>query len=111
MLARTPAMTDRWSDNGAETPCGPGVDALREVLRRHVRHGTGPTPEDSWRAAARLMCQDARARALRVEELLIAVKRTWPAIADGERLSRAESPRLLARFVTLCVEEYYSPLD
>jgi len=103
-------MTDRASNHRVEMPCAAGVDALRELLRDHVRAAAPQAPEQSWRAAARLMCDDARRRAVQVEELLIAVKRTWPAVADGEGVPRADSPRLLARFVTICVEEYYSPL-
>ena len=63
-----------------------------------------------WRVAARAMCQDARARGVQVEELIISLKRTWAVVAEGERLPRTESPRLLSRVVTLCVEEYYSSL-
>jgi hypothetical protein len=111
MRALTSVMTDRSPDHRAEMPCAAGIEALRELLRYHVRNDGAATPEESWRIAARLMCEDARTRAVQVEELLIAIKRTWPAVAESAAVPRVESPRLLARFVTICVEEYYSPLD
>lgn len=110
MRALTPVMTDRSSDHRAEMPCMAGVDALRELLHQHSRNGAAATRDESWRLAARLMCEDARARAAQVEELLIAIKRTWPAVAESAAVPRVESARLLMRFVTICVEEYYSPL-
>ena len=110
MRATATVMSDRSFDHRVEMPCAAGVDALRASLRSHARDGGGSAPDESWRAAARLMCEDARTRAVQVEELLIALKRAWSAIAEGEGIPRVESPRLLARFVTLCVEEYYSPL-
>ncbi len=57
------------------------------------------------------MREDARALTLRVEELLTCVKRSWPTLADAAGVARPESSRLLSRFVTLCVEEYYRPLS
>ncbi|HEV3486856.1 MAG TPA: hypothetical protein VG106_15705 [Vicinamibacterales bacterium] len=81
------------------------------MLRRYVREGATGLPDDAaWRAPARLMCDDARARSLQVEELLIALKRVWASLADDERVPRVESIRLLSRLVTICVEEFYSPL-
>lgn len=111
MRASAPVMTDPSPDHRPEIPCAAGVEVLRELLRHHVRSAAPATADESWRVAARLMCEDARARALEVEQLLIAVKRTWPAVAQSAAVPRAESPRLLARFVTICVQEYYSPLD
>jgi hypothetical protein len=87
-----------------------GIDALRALLRSHVRDGAASTPDDAWRLVARVMSANAHDRALRVEELLISLKRAWPVLADTEQLPRLESSRLLARLVTLCVEEYYAPL-
>jgi hypothetical protein len=100
-------MLDQSLHTPSTLPCIAGVVALRSVVRAHVRDGPLGAPDQIWRAPARVMCQDARARGLRVEELIISLKRMWPHVADGERLPRDESPRLLARVVTLCVEEYY----
>jgi hypothetical protein len=103
-------MNDRSSNHRLEMPCAAGMEALCALLRAHAGDGGARTPDDSWRIAARLMCEDARRRAVQVEELLIALKRAWPPVADGAGVPRTDSSRLLTRFVTICVEEYYAPL-
>jgi hypothetical protein len=90
-------------------PCRHGVDALGRAVQLRGPGSAGEN-DDHWRACARVMCADARDRGLRVEELLISLKRIWPTIPGIERLQRDESGRLLSRVVTLCVEEYYAPL-
>lgn len=92
-------------------PCAEGIDGLRRLLRQYVRDGADATPDSTWRGPARVMCEDARARALRIEELLIGLKQVWATLTEAEGLPRDQSPRLLARVVTLCVEEFYAPLD
>jgi hypothetical protein len=104
------SMPAHTSEPSAQLPCARGVDELRLALRRYVIDG-GAVSDDSWRVAARLMCDDARARSIQVEELLIALKRTWAVLVDAERIPRAHSSRLLARLVTICVQEFYGPLD
>ena len=102
-------MTDS-AVSKVELPCSSGVDALRDVLRRYARQGGSSLSDAEWRAPARLMCDDARARGVRVEELLVGLKRVWPTLIEPERIQRLESSHLLSRLVTLCVEEYYGPV-
>ena len=104
------AMTVPHPDSATEMPCPRGVDALRQLVRRCVADGASAVPDESWRAPARLICDHARTRGARVEELLVSLKRTWPTLTEVEHMSRVDSPRLLARLVTICVEEYYAPL-
>jgi hypothetical protein len=111
MSAPPQPTTDRPSGRHPEQPSVRGADALRELIRCYAHDGATGVSDDSWRRAARLMSEDARAGGARVEELLVGVKRTWPTFAERERLPRSESSHLLSRFVTLCVEEYYGPLD
>ncbi|MFN2567828.1 MAG: hypothetical protein ABR499_22785 [Gemmatimonadaceae bacterium] len=94
-----------------QLPRPEGVDELRRVVRQFLLNGPSSTPDEAWRRLARRMCEDARAREVHVEELLIGLKRTWATVADAERVPRDQSPRLLARLVTLCVKEFYGPLD
>ena len=96
-------------DDGTAVPCRHGVDALRRVVESRD-DSAADRKDEHWRACARLMCADARDRGVRIEELLICLKRIWPTIPGVERLRRDESGRLLSRVVTLCVEEYYAPL-
>ena len=92
-------------------PCLRGIDVLHVAIAAHSRRDPRHDSHDHWRYSARLMCEDARTRGVRIEELLISLKRTWPTMRGIDRLPRDESARLLSRVVTLCVEEYYSPLD
>jgi hypothetical protein len=110
MSASPQPLTDSPSVRRSEQPSPRGADALRDLIRRYARDGATKVPDDSWRLAARLMSEDARACGLRVEELLVGVKRAWPTFAGPERIPRVESTHLLSRFVTFCVEEYYDPL-
>ena len=82
---------------------------MRRTLQLHDPE-TVHADDVHWRACARVMCTDARARGVRVEQLLISLKRIWPHIPGIERMPRDASTRLLTRMVTLCVEEYYAPL-
>lgn len=91
-----------------DIPSARGVNALRLLMREHIRGGSAAALDPSWRAAARELCDDAHARALRVEQLLISLKGSWAVLADAERVPRGVSAQLLARLVTLCVEEYYA---
>ncbi len=95
--------------NLSAVPCRHGVDALGRAVQLRGP-GSAADNDDHWRACARVMCADARDRGVRVEELLISLKRIWPTIPGIGRLRRDESGRLLSRVVTLCVEEYYAPL-
>jgi hypothetical protein len=95
--------------NRSALPCRHGVEALRRVVQSRDDLSASEN-DDHWRACARVMCADARDRSVRIEELLISLKRIWPTIPGIERLRRDESGRLLSRVVTLCVEEYYAPL-
>ena len=62
--------------------------------------------------AIRLVCDDARRRGLRAEDVVILFKRAWAAVpgpdygTDGTR--RGD---LLERAITLCIKSYYSTAD
>jgi hypothetical protein len=103
-------MTDQRHPDATASPCANGAAALCSVILANVRNGDHRPTDETWRQPARVICHDARARGLQVEDLIIVLKQTWPAVARAERLSRDESSRLLARVVTLCVEEYYGSL-
>jgi hypothetical protein len=103
-------MSEHISLHRPSIPCARDVDALRRGVRALVADGDAKA-DDGLRSVARLMCDDARARGMQVEDLIVSLKRTWTAIAEAERIPRSESTRLLARAVTLCVEEFYAPMD
>jgi hypothetical protein len=65
--------------------------------------------EQRLREAARMLCADARARGMRAEQMLVALKGEWGALADV-RVLRYETTRadVTSRFITLCIDEFYA---
>ncbi len=102
------------------------VDLLRAAVRALPQTAAPPSEEGAsdgsvgaradaetpsnpeLRRALTAMCVDARARALRPEQLLIALKETWPTLPEVRALPAGE-PRtaLLSRVIGLCLDEYY----
>ena len=82
------------------------ADGVRDVLRRHA---SDPLPSSELRAGLRPVVRHARDGGATIEQLLVAVKRTWATlpeahVAQGER---TETTRRLERAVTLVIETYY----
>ena len=64
------------------------------------------------RSSMRTFCTIAHATGLRAEQAIVVLKESWalesvtrPALRSDERLA------LLARAVTLCIDEYYASID
>ena len=65
--------------------------------------------EKRLRDVARMIAEDARARGLRAEQMLVALKRDWPRLLESRRLPDDASVRVLAeRLVSFCIHEYYA---
>jgi len=66
--------------------------------------------EKRLRDVARMIAVDARARRLRPEQMLVALKRDWPKLLEGRRTpDDAELRTVCERLVTFCIHEYYAP--
>jgi hypothetical protein len=64
--------------------------------------------EKRLRGVARMIAEDARARGLRAEQMLVALKRDWPRLLESRRVPDEASLRVLAeRLVSFCILEYY----
>jgi hypothetical protein len=62
--------------------------------------------------AIRLVCDDARRRGLRAEEVVILFKRAWAAVPGPDYGSEGgRRGELLERAITLCIKSYYSAAD
>ena len=60
----------------------------------------------------RLVCDDARRRGLRAEDVVILFKRAWAAVPGPDYESEGNRRGdLLERAVTLCIKSYYSMSD
>jgi hypothetical protein len=84
------------------------ADGVREVLRRHA---TRPLPSSELRAGLRPPVRHARDGGATIEQLLVAVKRTWSTLPEAQvaQAERSETTRRLERAVTLVIEIYYEP--
>ena len=65
--------------------------------------------EKRLRDVARMIAADARARGLRAEQMLVALKRDWPKLLEHRRVpAEAQLSMLCERLVTFCIVEYYA---
>ena len=64
--------------------------------------------ESRLRPAARMVCDDGRRSGMRVEQLLIALKREWAELLTSRHVENIdERTDLTSRFITLCIHEFY----
>jgi hypothetical protein len=86
------------------------ISLARETFRVWA---AGQADEKQLRRALRTFCDAAHVQRLRAEEVLIALKRicrSVPAVTVGQ--TRTDNEKLIARAVTVCIEEYYAiPVD
>jgi hypothetical protein len=60
----------------------------------------------------RLVCDDARRRGLRAEDVVILFKRAWAAVPGPDYGSEGNRRgELMERAITLCIKSYYSTAD
>ena len=66
--------------------------------------------EKRLREVARMIAGDARARGLRAEQMLVALKRDWPKLLERRRVPDEGNLHMLSeRLVSFCIHEYYGP--
>lgn len=93
------------------TPDRPGLSAeslqaLEAAMFTYAATGTAPS---SLEPALARIAAEARAKQLRAEQLLIALKDVWYALPSIGRAGTVdEQNAILQRVVTLCVRAYYS---
>jgi hypothetical protein len=81
------------------------VSAVRGAL---VAYLAGPERTGELRVALCAMAEEARAKGILPEQLLVALKDIWYALPQVRRMEEAaEQVRLLQRVVTMCITEYY----
>ena len=87
----------------------PSSETLEVVRLALVRHITGSISKEELCAALRRLADEAQARHLRAEEMLVVFKDLWHSLPEVRRITdRGERGRLLAKVVSLCIEVYYS---
>lgn len=91
----------------------PQFENLRELLDIVLRRaaytvGSGYSLSSGLRDSMRRVCILAHARDLRPEQLLILVKQAWFELPEPQRILRDHTGDVLARVITLCIDEYYA---
>ena len=82
------------------------VAAVRDALRAYLSDRTDPR---RLQAALLAMSNEARARTILPEQLLVVLKDTWGTLPEVRAMTdTGEQIRLLQRIVTMCIKEYYS---
>lgn len=61
------------------------------------------------RGPMRALCAAARARDMRAEALILAIKDSWRRVPECYGENRMEAEIALARVITSCIGEYYEP--
>jgi len=104
---------ERWK-SGSDAPDGTVLrdPQIREMATDALRHAVFAARFRNLVAAEgaepiRRLCELARARDLRVEQLLIMIKESWQALPEARRLLRQDAEDILARVITASIEEYY----
>lgn len=79
--------------------------ALREALGRYAREGDhGDLLRDALCTAA----DEARAKGIRAEQLLVALKEIWHALPEVRGAQGSvEQRKLLQQVISRCIREYY----
>jgi len=91
-------------------PRGELSDAAVGALRRVVQMQLQPALHNGdLRDAIRVLCSEVHHDGLQAEQLIITVKQTWQSLPEVQRIPPG-TPRneILARIVTLCIEEFYA---
>ncbi len=84
------------------------VESVRTALERYV--GTlGAEPAPELGTALHALAQDARAKAVPPEHLLVTLKGIWQSLPTVESArDYDEQTRVLQRVVTICIKEYFA---
>jgi hypothetical protein len=87
------------------------TSALRGGLRPRGAGDACPA-EREVRVALRAVCDDARRRGLRAEQVIVSLKEAWAAIPEVSVLPPgSRRQEVLSCLVTLCIDEYYAARD
>jgi hypothetical protein len=82
------------------------VSAVRNALRAYLRDSSDPA---ALQLSLLMMANEARARTILPEQLLIVLKDVWNTLPEVRSMKDTrEQIGMLQRVVTMCIKEYYS---
>ena len=80
------------------------ITALQSALRDYVAAGSSASLPDSLV----LLANEARAKRILPEQLLVVLKDLWNALPEVRTMTDSrQQARLLERVITMCIKEYY----
>lgn len=81
------------------------TNAVRVALLQYLRAPSSPV---DLRQALNRMADEARAKSILPEHLLITLKQIWSSLPEVRAVGDVEEQtRMLQRVVTMCIREYY----
>jgi hypothetical protein len=84
------------------------VESVRRALERDLQTPASES-DPGLRAALHALAQDARAKAIPPEHLLVTLKGIWQSLPTVEHArDHDEHLRVLQRVVTICIKEYFA---
>jgi hypothetical protein len=101
-------------DSRVASAIDPTLLALQAAIGAQLAtpSSTGGANLSELAPAIRLVCDDARRRGLRAEDVVILFKRAWAAVPGPDFGSEGNRRGdLLERAITLCIKSYYSSAD
>jgi hypothetical protein len=97
------------SSQGPHTLADETIAAVRSALVSYIG---APGDGTRVRSALRVMADEARAKSMPAEQLLIVLKDIWYSLPAVRAMTDVtQQVRLLQRIVTMCIKEYYSQAD
>jgi hypothetical protein len=87
------------------TLAGDTIEAVRAALIDYLR---APGSATDLRSALNRMADEARAKAILPEHLLVTLKQLWSSLPEVRAVGDVEEQtKMLQRIVTMCIREYY----
>jgi hypothetical protein len=95
-------------DSSPTPPGGLAEETTQAVRTALVAYLRAPANAGELRSALNRMADEARAKAILPEQLLITLKHLWSSLPEVRSVGDAEEQtRMLQRVVTMCIREYY----
>jgi hemoglobin-like flavoprotein len=95
-------------DSSATPPSGLAEETTKAVRAALLAYLRAPSNPAELRSALNRMADEARAKAILPEHLLITLKHLWNSLPEVRSIGDTEEQtRMLQRVVTMCIREYY----
>ncbi|MDQ3950361.1 MAG: hypothetical protein M3282_08435 [Gemmatimonadota bacterium] len=95
-------------DSSPTPPSGLAEETTEAVRAALVGYLRAPGSSTELRFALNRMADEARAKAILPEHLLVTLKQLWSSLPEVRSVGDVdEQTRMLQRVVTMCIREYY----